>query len=334
MNTAIIGSGAWGSALALQLFYNGHDTTLWSRKDETSRLLASTLENPRLSGVALPSGITYTSDPVCLSGKRLIVMAAPSFAVRQTARRLARYIDASALLVCVTKGIESGTGLRMSQVLAQETGCCVVALSGPSHAEEVSRGMPTGVVAASPDRAAAELVQQAFMNEYLRVYTSPDIVGVELGAAVKNIIALCIGICDGMSYGDNTKALLMTRGLEETARLGLALGASRETFSGLAGMGDLIVTCTSRHSRNRCAGILIGQGLDTDEAMRRVGAVVEGYYVASSALELARRVNVEMPITEAAYDILYNGANMKDTLLSLMLRRRTSEHAHAVWGDD
>ena len=254
----------------------------------------------------------------------------PSFAVRSTAHHAAPYLNDSAVVVSVTKGIELDTGMRMSEIVSQETGHTVVALSGPSHAEEVSIGIPTGVVAACEDRELAEFVQDVFNNDRFRVYTSPDVTGVELGAALKNIIALCAGVSDGMGFGDNTKALLMTRGLEETARLGIALGAARETFMGLAGMGDLIVTCTSMHSRNRRAGILIGKGVKTDEAMKQVGAVVEGYYAIASALKLAEKANVEMPITKAAYEVVYNGADPKSAMIDLMLRRKTSETSLAI----
>jgi glycerol-3-phosphate dehydrogenase (NAD(P)+) len=219
----------------------------------------------------------------------------------------------------------------MSQVIQQETGKEVVALSGPSHAEEVSRGIPTGVVAACVDKSLAEKVQQTFVNEALRVYTCPDTIGVELGAAHKNVIALCAGICDGMGYGDNTKALLMTRGLAELARLGMAMGAKRETFAGLAGVGDLIVTCTSMHSRNRRGGILIGKGKTAQEAMKEVGAVVEGYYAAKSAWELAQLNGVEMPITQAAYEVLYENKDPHEAINHLMLRSQTSEVEDAAW---
>ncbi|MBR4308579.1 MAG: NAD(P)-dependent glycerol-3-phosphate dehydrogenase, partial [Oscillospiraceae bacterium] len=229
------------------------------------------------------------------------------------------------------KGIEQGTGFRMTQVIEQETGKTVVALSGPSHAEEVAREIPTGVVAACENKPLAEKVQRAFMNDALRVYTCPDTIGVELGAAHKNVIALCAGVCDGMGYGDNTKALLMTRGLAELARLGMAMGAKRETFAGLAGVGDLIVTCTSMHSRNRRAGILIGQGNSPKEAMDRVGAVVEGYYAARSAWELAQANGVEMPITRAAYEVLYENKDPRDALAYLMHRDRTSEVEESAW---
>lgn len=331
MNILVAGSGGWGTALAIRLLNNGHAVTLWSYCQEESTALAEKRENPFLPGVKLPEGLAFTSSPEQAEGKDMVVFATPSFAVRATARAFAPHIGSKTVLVSVTKGIEEKTGLRMSQLVSQETGRTVVALSGPSHAEEVSRGIPTGVVAACPDQALAEQVQSAFMCERLRVYTCPDEVGVELGAAHKNVIALCAGVCDGMGYGDNTKALLMTRGLAEVARLGMALGAKRETFAGLAGVGDLIVTCTSMHSRNRRAGILIGQGVGVEEAMKQVGAVVEGYYAAAAAHALAKKHGVEMPITEAAYRVLYEGHDPRAEINRLMLRQKTSEVEDAAW---
>jgi glycerol-3-phosphate dehydrogenase (NAD(P)+) len=219
----------------------------------------------------------------------------------------------------------------MSQVVEQETGRKTVVLTGPSHAEEVALEVPTGCLSACEDRQLAELVQDAFMSENFRVYTSPDAVGAELGAALKNVIALCAGVTDGLGCGDNTKAMLMTRGLTEMARLGISMGASKDTFAGLAGVGDLIVTCTSMHSRNRRAGILIGQGKPVDEAMKEVGAVVEGYYAAASAYELGQRQGVNMPITTAAYQVLYQGKSASDVVHELLSRRKTSEREDAGW---
>lgn len=331
MKVLVAGSGGWGTALALVLHRNGHQVSLWSYCAEESENLAKTLCNPFLPGVELPETMGFTYDCSVASQMDLVVFATPSFAVRSTARSFAPFLRDGVILTSVTKGIEQGTGKRMSEIIGEETGKTVVALSGPSHAEEVAREIPTGVVAACADKELAEQVQTAFMCERLRVYTCPDAIGVELGAAHKNVIALCAGVCDGMGYGDNTKALLMTRGLAEVARLGMALGAKRETFAGLAGVGDLIVTCTSMHSRNRRAGILIGQGLDAQEAMKQVGAVVEGYYAAASAWELAQRYHVEMPITQAAYEVLYCGASAQDVLNHLMLRQKTSEVEGAEW---
>lgn len=331
MRIMVAGSGGWGTALALLLLKNGHEVTLWSYCREESERLAQTLENPFLPGVALPKELCFTSDAAQAREQEMVVFATPSFAVRSTAKTFAPHLPEKVILVSVTKGIEDGTGCRMSELIAQETGKTVVALSGPSHAEEVSRGIPTGIVAACADQHLAEQVQAAFMCERLRVYTCPDIVGVELGAAHKNVIALCAGVCDGMGYGDNTKALLMTRGLAEVARLGMALGAKRETFAGLAGVGDLIVTCTSMHSRNRRAGILIGQGHGAQEAMQEVGAVVEGYYAAKAAHMLAQKHGVEMPITEAAYRVLYENCDPREEIDRLMLRQKTSEVEGAEW---
>ncbi len=331
MKILVAGSGGWGTALAMVLHRNGHEVTLWSYCAEESENLAKTLRNPFLPGVELPEAMCFTSDCAVGGEADMVVFASPSFAVRGTARSFAPYLKDQVALVCVTKGIESGTGYRMSQVITQETGRPVVALSGPSHAEEVSRGIPTGVVAACEDKRLAELVQGCFMSEAFRVYTCPDAIGVELGAAHKNVIALCAGVCDGLGYGDNTKALLMTRGLAEVARLGMAMGAKRETFAGLAGVGDLIVTCTSMHSRNRRAGILVGKGKGVEEAMKEVGAVVEGYYATKSAWELASANGVEMPITQAAYEVLYGNRKPEDAIHDLMLRQKTSEVEDAAW---
>ncbi len=331
MNILVAGSGGWGTALAMVLLKNGHDVTLWSYCQEESDALAATKQNPFLPNVEIPSGMRFTADCACAKQMDMVVFATPSFAVRSTARSFAPYLKDGVILVSVTKGIEDATGYRMSELIAQETGKKVVALSGPSHAEEVARGIPTGVVVACDDKELAERVQSIFVCERLRVYTCPDAIGVELGAAHKNVIALCAGVCDGMGYGDNTKALLMTRGLAELARLGMALGAKRETFAGLAGVGDLIVTCTSMHSRNRRAGILIGQGKSVDEAMKEVGAVVEGYYAAKSAWLLAQKAGVEMPITQAAYEVLYCGKDPIYELNRLMMRQSVSEVEGAAW---
>ncbi len=331
MKIAVIGSGAWGTALALVAYENGHTVSLWSRRPEQTARMVKERRNERLADAELPAGIEYTSDAACARGCDTVVVAAPSFAVRETARLLSAAVGQKTLLVSAAKGIEPGTGKRMSEILSEETGAPVAVLSGPSHAEEVARGIPTGLVAASATKKNAQTVQAIFMNERLRVYTSPDAAGVELGAALKNIIALCAGVCDGLGYGDNTKALLMTRGLEETARLGLALGARKETFAGLAGMGDLIVTCTSMHSRNRRAGILIGEGAKPKAALESIGAVVEGYYAVRSARELAKKLGIEMPITRAAHSVLYEDADPRLVIRSLMRRSGKSELELAEW---
>ena len=327
MKTAVLGSGGWGTALALVLLENGNDVTLWSYFEEESKVLQETGENPMLKGVPLPKELHLTSDLSCVKGCSLVVLATPSFAVRTTARNLAAVLDKGTVVVSVSKGIEKDTSMTLTDVIEEELGpdFPVVALCGPSHAEEVGRKVPTAVVSASKDQKAAELVQDLFMNSRFRVYTSPDIVGVELGAALKNIIALCAGVCDGMGFGDNTKAALMTRGLTEIARLGMAMGGKKETFAGLTGVGDLIVTCTSMHSRNRRCGILIGQGVPVDEALKQIGAVVEGYYATATGKELADKLGVEMPITEAAYSVLYEGKDPRDVLTELMTRAKKHE---------
>lgn len=330
MQIAVVGSGGWGTALARLLVENGHAVTLWSFLKEEAEHLEQTRENPLLQGVRLPQ-MTFTSDPACVSGKPVVVMASPSFAARSTAELVRPYLDPNAVLVSVAKGIEAGTSERLSQIIGEVTGRTVAVLCGPSHAEEVARDIPTGCVAACREIGIAEMVQDIFMNDHFRVYSSTDVVGVELGAALKNVIALCAGICDGMGFGDNTKALLMTRGLTEIARLGMAMGSRNETFAGLAGIGDLIVTCTSMHSRNRRAGILIGQGKDPQTAMKEVGAVVEGYYAARSAYELAEKMKVEMPITREAYAILYEGRDPRQAMQMLMTREKRHEFEDAGW---
>ena len=331
MKTAVVGSGAWGTALAIRLCQNGHDVTMWTYEKDLIPEMNAIHRNPRLPQAVLPDALNISGDYSCVSGCKLVVIASPSFPLRGVCHGVAPYLDTDAVVVSVTKGLEQGTHLRMSQVVAQETGKNVVVLTGPSHAEEVSINVPTGLLSASTDQALAEFVQDAFMADTLRVYTSPDPVGAELGAALKNVIALCAGITDGLGFGDNTKAMLMTRGLTEMARLGVALGAHKETFTGLAGVGDLIVTCTSMHSRNRRAGILIGQGKSAQEAMKEVGAVVEGYYAAKSAYELGKAQSIDMPITEAAYKVLYENANVKDAVQSLLRRQRKAEPEDAGW---
>lgn len=331
MKAAVIGSGAWGTALAIRLSKNGHDVTMWTYEKDLVEEMNTTHRNPRLPKAELPEELVVSPDYACAKGAKLVVMASPSFPLRSVSRGVAPYIDEDAVVVSVTKGLEAGTHLRMSQVVAQETGKEVVVLTGPSHAEEVSINIPTGLLAASQDQALAEFIQDAFMCDTLRVYTSADPVGAELAAALKNVIALCAGITDGLGYGDNTKAMLMTRGLTETARLGVALGAKKETFTGLAGVGDLIVTCTSMHSRNRRAGILIGQGKDPQTAMKEVGAVVEGYYAAKSAYELGKAQGIDMPITEAAYKVLYEGADVREAVQGLLTRQRRAESENPGW---
>lgn len=328
MKTAVIGSGGWGTALALVLLENGNEVSLICRREDKCRAMTESRENPQLKGVCLPDSLQLTCSMDTLQDCALVVMATPSFAVRETAAKLKGLISPDTVLVLVSKGIEKESLLLLHQVVEQEVGgdIPIVVLSGPSHAEEVARGVPTAVVVASTDRRAAELTQDLFMNEHFRIYTSSDVIGVEVGAAMKNVIALCAGCCDGMGLGDNTKAMLMTRGITEIARLGLALGGQAETFTGLAGLGDLIVTCMSMHSRNCRAGRMIGQGIPVSEAVSGMnGAVVEGYYAAAGARELAARTGVEMPITEGAYRVLYEGENLNIVLTRLMNRKKRQE---------
>lgn len=328
MKVTVLGSGAWGTALAMVLLENGNDVTLWSFLEEESKVLRETGENPMLKGVPLPKELKLTTDMNAVKGCGAVVIATPSFAVRSTAAKLREIADPGTVLISVAKGIEKDTSMRLSEAIEEEVQgkCPVVVLSGPSHAEEVGRGIPTAVVAAADDIKHAQLVQDLFMNNRFRVYTNTDRVGTEICAALKNVIALCAGCCDGMGYGDNTKAMLMTRGLAEIARLGVALGGKQESFTGLAGVGDLIVTCCSMHSRNRRCGILIGQGKPVDEALKEIGAVVEGYYAAANARALALKAGVEMPIAQAAYEVLYEGRDAHTVVDDLMGRAKRAEH--------
>lgn len=332
MKITVLGSGGWGTALALLLLRNGHQVTLWSYLDSESANLREKRENPVLPGVTLPPELELTADMSCVKGCPVVVLAPPSFAVRSTATKAGALMDEGTVIVSVSKGIEENTSLTLTEVIAQATGdrFPIAALSGPSHAEEVARGVPTSVVAAAKDRHIAELVQDLFMGPAFRVYTTDDVVGVELAAALKNIIALCAGICDGLGFGDNTMAALMTRGLAEMARLGHAMGGRRETFAGLAGVGDLMVTCTSQHSRNRRCGVLIGQGALPQQAVREVGMVVEGYYACAAAKTLADKLGVEMPISQAVWRVLYRGKDPKTAAMELMAREKKAEH-DGIW---
>lgn len=333
MKVMVLGSGGWGSALAIMLAKNNHDVTLWSFMQEEYENLERDRENKQfLPGVKFPDNLKLTYDMSLAGENQLIVMATPSFAVASTAKALRGYIKKGTIVVNVSKGIDRESGKRLSEVIEDAVAdiADVAILSGPSHAEEVGREIPTTVVVASKNRSVAETVQDVFMNENFRVYITPDMVGVELGAALKNVIALAAGVCDGMGLGDNSKAALMTRGLTEMARLGVALGGQSETFAGLAGIGDLIVTCTSMHSRNRRAGILIGEGVSPKEAVEKIGAVVEGYYATQTGMMLAEKAGIEMPITKAAYDILYNNKSPRDMIHALMTRGKKSE-TEEVW---
>lgn len=325
MNTAIIGSGAWGTALALLLLRNGHRVTLLCRTPETAGRISETRRNPRLPDAELPEALRITAARE-EAGAELVLFAVPSFAVRETAALLRPYIRPDALLVSAAKGLEEGSCLRMSQILEEElSGRPVAVLSGPSHAEEVALNMPTGVIAASESPETAERVQAAFMNSDFRVYTNTDTTGAEICGALKNVVALGCGIADGLGCGDNAMALLITRAMAEAGTLCLRAGGSAATCAGLAGAGDLIVTCTSRHSRNRRAGVLIGRGTPVPEALKQVGAVVEGYYAAAGMRSLAEKLEVSMPICSCIYRILYENLNPADAIRLLMERDRKCE---------
>lgn len=334
MKVWVLGSGSWGMALAIQLCKNGHAVTLWTHREVSKELLLRERGNEKLlPGIKLPEEISITCDMAGANTADMVVLAVPSFAVAETAKQLSCFLKSDAVVVNVGKGLDSTNGYcRFSETIAQAISYQndVVALTGPTHAEEVSRNIPTAIVAACKSQSAAEFVQDAFMNQSFRVYTSSDVIGAELGGAFKNIIALGAGIADGMGLGDNAKAAFMTRGLTEIARLGVALGARQDTFAGLTGMGDLIVTCTSMHSRNRRAGILIGKGMDIQAAMEQVGAVVEGYYATEAGYHLAQKRKVSMPITEAMYQVLYQGANASDLIIQLMTRAKKHE-SEEVW---
>ncbi len=326
-NICILGSGSWGTAIALLLLENNHKVTLWSFTQEECDSLSRTRENKRcLPDVKIPEDILITNDINCCRNQDIIVIATPSHGVRNVAKLISGIVPDGQIILNISKGIEEGTYLTISQVLKQELpNCCIAVMSGPSHAEEVSRKIPTTNVVASESNKTTRFIQDAFMTPNFRIYTNDDILGVELGGSIKNIIALCCGILDGLGCGDNTKAALMTRGLVEMQRLGVAMGAKAETFSGLSGMGDLIVTCTSMHSRNRRAGIFIGQGMSVDEAQKNVNMVVEGVRSCKAAKELADKVNVEMPIVTEAYNVLFNGKKPVEAIKSLMGRTKKHE---------
>lgn len=327
MKIGVIGSGSFGTAIAALLDKNGHEITLWSYLKEESDELSETKVNPLLPNVKLSDKIKFTSELAqATEEKELIVTVVPSFATRQTAKDLSAHIKNGQPMVNLSKGLENGSLLRLSEVYSEEIPQAQIAvMSGPSHAEEVGIGLPTTNVVASYDDSLTSFIQDAFMCECFRVYHSDDVVGVELGGALKNVIALCAGISDGMGYGDNTKAALMTRGIAEIKRLGIAMGAKAETFAGLSGIGDLIVTCTSIHSRNRRCGILLGQGKSLDEAMNEVKMVVEGVHTAKAAYELSKKYNVSMPIVNEAYQILFNGKNPVTAVKDLMTREKKPE---------
>lgn len=333
MIIAVLGAGSWGTALAKVLSDNGHEVRLWGRNTEQMSEMAATLENKKyLPSIPLNADILMTSDfETAVTGAHVFVLAVASQSVREVTLKLKQYVGIRPLLVNVTKGVEVSSLKRISEVVAEVIpDALFVTLSGPSHAEEVSKGIPTTLVSSSVDKEAAELIQDLFGNDCLRIYTNPDVVGVELGGALKNIIALGAGISDGLGFGDNSKAALMTRGIFEIARLGKVMGANPDTFKGLSGIGDLIVTCTSMHSRNRRFGILIGQGKSAEEALREIGMVVEGYYTIHSAYDLAQKFDVDMPITRELYRVLYEGSDTATSVKNLMMRRLKHEMEEAA----
>lgn len=331
---SVLGSGSWGLALALLLHNNGHEVLLWSARPENARKLREKRENPdRLPGVRLPDEIDVLTDMErALKDVDVTVLAVASPYIRSTAHKMAPFVCKDQKIVNVAKGIEEKTLKTLSEVIEEEIPQGNVAvLSGPSHAEEVGRGLPTTCVISAHSQETAEYLQSIFMSPVFRVYTTPDILGVELGGALKNVIALAAGTADGLGYGDNTKAALITRGITEIGRLGKKMGAQMETFYGLSGIGDLIVTCASKHSRNRKAGYLIGQGYTMEEAMKEVQMVVEGVYSARAARELAEKYEVEMPIITEVNRVLFEGKSAAEAVMELMLRDKKVETPMLPW---
>ena len=326
---SVLGAGTWGIALARMLSNNNNDVTVWSAVESEIDVLSSKNEHPNLKGVILPSTIKYTKNlEEAIVGADIILFAVASPYVRSTANKVAKYITDNQIIVDVAKGIENETLFTMSMIIKDEIKndkVKVVALSGPTHAEEVALDMPTTIVSACENEKAAKKIQDIFMNPCMRVYTNNDILGVELCGALKNIIALAAGISDGLGYGDNAKAALITRGIAEMLRLGIAMDCSFQTFSGLAGLGDLIVTATSRHSRNNKAGYLIGKGVSVDEAIKEVGMVVEGINALPAAMSLAKKYKVEMPIVNAVWKTVKCNVSPKQAVINLMSRKKTAE---------
>lgn len=330
---SIIGGGSWGIALAVLLQKNGHEICVWSALEKEIAMLREFHEHKMLPGVKLPEEIVFTTDDrEAVEGKALLVMAVASSYTRETSRRLSGLVAPKQKILNVAKGIEEHTVMTLSEIIEQEIPQADVAvMSGPSHAEEVGRGIPTTIVVGAKTKETAEYIRSLFMNEVFRVYITPDILGMELGGALKNVVALAAGIADGLGYGDNTKAALITRGITEIARLGTTMGGKFETFCGLTGIGDLIVTCASMHSRNRRAGILIGQGKTCEEAMAEVKMVVEGVYSAKAAMELARKYKVQMPIIEQVNAVLFEGRSAAQAVKELMLRDKKLEVSALPW---
>ncbi len=333
-NVGVLGAGSWGTALSVLLSDNGHQVSIWSiDENEVSMLNEKREHELKLPGVKLPEDIIITGDlEAAVRGKDFLVLAVPSPFTRGTARKMKPYVAEGQIIVDVAKGIEESTLMTLSRQIGQEIPQADVAvLSGPSHAEEVGRKLPTTCVVGAKSKKTAEYLQSAFISNVFRVYTSPDILGIELGGSLKNVIALAAGIADGLGYGDNTKAALITRGIAEIARLGVKMGGKIETFSGLTGIGDLIVTCASVHSRNRRAGCLIGQGMSMQEAMDEVKMVVEGVYSAKAAAKLAREYGVSMPIVEEVNAVLFEGKSPAEAVNELMTRESRSENHTLTW---
>lgn len=330
----VIGAGSWGTALAVVLAKNGHQVTVWSIIEDEITMLKEKHEHvDKLPGVKLPDSMEFTTDlEQAVQTSDMLVLAVPSIFTRSTAKSMAPFVKDGQIIVCVAKGIEETTLMTISDIVEQEIPNADVAIMcGPSHAEEVGVGLPTTVVAGARTKATAEKVQDVFMNEVFRVYTSPDVLGMELGGSLKNVIALAAGVADGLGFGDNTKAALITRGIAEISRLAIAMGAKAETLAGLTGIGDLIVTCASKHSRNRKAGMLIGQGYTMEEATKEVKMVVEGIYSAKAARALAQKYEVDMPIIDIVNQVLFENMSAKEAVVELMEREKRSEHDSLEW---
>ena len=330
----IIGAGSWGTALAVNLARNNHEVVIWSIMEDEIKMLEEHREHiDKLPGVKLAETISFTTDmESAIKGMDMLVLAVPSIFTRSTSKNMSAFVEDGQIIACVAKGIEDDTFMTITDIVEEEipqADVCV--LCGPSHAEEVGQGLPTTVVAGARSQKSAEFIQDTFMNETFRVYTSPDMLGMELGGSFKNVIALAAGMCDGLGFGDNTKAALIVRGISEVARLAVAMGAKPETVNGLTGVGDLIVTCQSKHSRNRRAGELMGQGMTMDQATKEVKMVVEGVYSAKAALALGKKYYVEMPIIEEVNKVLFEDKPAKEAVYDLMLREKRAESNTLDW---
>ncbi len=333
-NVSVLGAGTWGTALAILLAHNGHNVTMWTKIEKEARLLEANREDlVNLPGAQLPKEVNVTLDlEAACKDKDILVMAVASPYVRATAHEAKPFINNGQIIINVSKGLEDSTLITLSDVLKDELpNADIAVLSGPSHAEEVSRRVPTTVVVGTESKETAHFIQDVFMSEVFRVYTSPDIIGIELGASLKNVIALAAGVVDGLELGDNTKAALLTRGMAEITRLGVKMGGQMETFAGLSGMGDLFVTCSSNHSRNRNAGYYMGQGMSMEDAMKKVEQVVEGVNSAKAALALSKQYKVEMPIVEQVNKVLFENKPAKEAVNDLLIRDKRIEYETLSW---